>query len=241
MSSDRNKVIEAVAKYLMHTFETHKLHLSERGLSRDKPDFIAHQVIADLEEIYDEPFGYPCSTSVRIGYGGKQGIAVCRDIFADHFNRKKENNNANPSHNKMATEKKTNDLLQCVVSELCMYVKNKDELSSSFATLLGCKFRDDGQLIVALNERPVCSVDAEHFMCKLYITLSKTMSVRSSSKRPSCHKKGLHPIRHYRSRCYWDDENVRPIMLDIVETFQQCKQVGSIPVIHHTFLLPGET
>jgi hypothetical protein len=228
----RMQVVKNLGDYFLNAFEKYRNHLSERVMSRDKPDFLAHQVVSDLEEIYFQPFGDCDSCSVVFGYGAKQGASMCREIFSSSC------------HNELIeVNGKTKDaiLLDVILHQLHKYIASDQSQSANSTVVLGCKV-DKSQLVtVALNDRPLCPVDAEHFLCKLYIAISKTLSVRSSSKTPVSCKPGLHPVCFLQSEPHWDDEHVRTIMMDIIESFDQATKDCSAPLTPSILLLNGET
>jgi hypothetical protein len=125
--------------------------------------FIASQVIADVEEVVVVPFGLV--TTVTPGYGGMLGIYVVKD----------EGANGSLGYLEML-----HSLLTCICS-----IKDSELLDC-----LGLKLRD-GEVVIKLNGRSLTLVDAEHFACKIYVCMVRTQPTRACSEprpsQPHCH------------------------------------------------------
>jgi hypothetical protein len=223
----RKATVVMIGDYLMNSFEKFKLQLNERALSRHKYDFLSHQIVADLEEIYHLPFGDVTLDSVIMGSGSKQGSAACTKMVEEI------NSDKNTTGSKSVGYR---DVLQYVSSLMEGYLQN-----DSLVKILGCVSSPDGGTLVRLNKRPINFVDGEHFLCKLYVCLAKTIGQRATSKRPSFRKAGHHPVNFLGEVCYWDDENVRPIMMDMISEYENLQENGQTIKIPDILILPGES
>jgi hypothetical protein len=125
--------------------------------------FIASQVIADVEEVVVVPFGLV--TTVTPGYGGMLGISVVKDEGAN---------------GSLGYLEKLHSLLTCICN-----IKDSELLDC-----LGLKLRD-GEVVIKLNGRSLTLVDAEHFACKIYVCMVRTQPTRACSEprpsQPHCH------------------------------------------------------
>jgi hypothetical protein len=207
--------------------ERERRHIQQPKQCGDKTDFLAHQIVCDLEEIYFEPFGSVSPESVVVGYGAREGVKMCNRLLSLAVSGQ-----GNSGSN-------TEDIKE-LSDRIITFMKEKTQLASHCRTMLGCQLDSSGNLSVLLNGRSLGLQDVEHYMCKLYIGVSKTLSSRGSSANPQPCKPGLHPV-HFKDGGYpWDDENVRLILLDVVETYYACRDTGKIPTVPLVFLIPGE-
>lgn len=69
----RATCLTKLANNIHSRIEESKTHLNERNASDEKCKWLAHQVLADLEEIFEDPFGQITSESIAYGPGAKQG------------------------------------------------------------------------------------------------------------------------------------------------------------------------
>ena len=226
----RADAINELGSALLHVFESHKLHLSDRNLSPAKYNFLSHQIVCDLEEVYIDPFGGVSDTSIVLGHGGEQGLGTFDYILSTM-------GDINGTTKKNGIAKR----LAAVSRLLWEKVNSSQDVMNDYAKILGCtKNEEDGNLSVRINGRPIGPVDMEHFLCKLYIALSKTIGERANSKKPKFFKGGLHPTKCAKGVVSWDDNNVSPIMTDIIATFRELKDKKRLAETPELFLLPGE-
>ena len=144
---------------------------------KGKTDFIADNVVRDVEEIVDDPFGEV--TSTVFGHGSKTG---CGFIFLE------------------GSHKKITMLQVCEEVKHYMETQVEDDLLGLFGYY---KEWDDGSIRQILNGRRFNVVDAEHFICKCYIGSAYSRGTRTYNShhlaRPHCHPtrtKGLHTDFH---------------------------------------------
>ena len=223
----REKCVSKLAQYLEDVTERNRLHLQSRSQCPAKYAFVAHQVICDLEEVFAMPFGPVDAESIVVGTGGVQGLKACRDILAT----------AVPSG---VNREDTAEPIERLQAMLLAFLGGKSTRSFEMRKMLGCGLDSEGTVCVALNGRPFGLQDVEHFLCKLYIGITKTFSSRSSSKSPDTSKSGLHPIDFGDYDCAWDDSNVCIILRDAVDTFDKCRESKEFPITPDIFLVKGE-
>jgi hypothetical protein len=226
-SNDRQFCVNYLTRYLLDILERERRHIQQQKQCGDKTDFLAHQIVCDLEEIYFEPFGSVSPESVVVGYGAREGVKMCnRLLFA--------------SASRQGNSGSFTETIKALSDRIFSFMKEKTQVASHYRTMLGCQLDSSGNLSVLLNGRLLGLQDVEHYMCKLYIGVSKTLSSRGSSANPQPCKAGLHPV-HFKDGGYpWDDENVRLILLDVVEMYYACRESGKIPTVPLIFLIPGE-
>ena len=135
--------------------------------------FLAHQVLSDVEEIFDDPFGHVTPESVHAGCGAEQGYVMLKN----------ENGPDAPSN--------LNEALLLVVR----YMQN--EATNQDLDVTGYKKTGKEQVVRnKVNDRPFNVTDAEHFLCKLWVISKYTLpayciSNRSEATKPHCHPVNL--------------------------------------------------
>ena len=196
-SESRHQAVRKLSAYLSSVFDNHKTLVTERKRSTTKSEFLAHQIICDLEEVYVDPFGQITEESVMVGYGGKQGLRVCA----------------------AATDIPDKLPLTTLCQSVAECLRNDDRMCCLWRRITGTELDDRGNLIVALNGRLFSCVDIEHIMCKVYVGISKTISTRSTSRHPVASKPGLFPLRLNGCAIPWDNFNVRLITMDIEKAY----------------------
>lgn len=226
--TNRAECVDILTAFLIDILDKNRPHVHDRMSCQPKLAFLAHQVISDLEEVYDSPFGDVTADSVVIGYGGGQGLAICRDLcVAD-----KASTGA-----KRASEREfLKSLETIIVGEL----SRTDEVGVQTRRMMGLKLNKSLEVCVSLNNRPLRANDIEHFMCKVYIGVAKTISSRGSSSSPKSYKPGLHPIRFKDNDIAWDDTHVRTILMGVLDEYRQCSNKNTLPPADTIFLLEGE-
>jgi hypothetical protein len=132
IASCRREAVSIIGTYLFEVFETNKTHLTERTRSPDKANFIAHQIVADLEEIYIEPFGPVTPDSIVVGHGAARGI----DVSSHNINGQ-------------TIDKK----LSMLTSETVNSLIGRDNIKGAMRRLLGLELDQDNRLVIAINGR----------------------------------------------------------------------------------------
>jgi hypothetical protein len=238
LSLMRYKCLQNLSLFLLNVIEKNKLHVKERTRCGPKPEFLAHQILADLEEIYDEPFGGTTEDSIVIGHGGAQGLVICKKLTTRKENNrscaKKKGDKSNEDKSNMVRE--LTHVLQMIVSVL----KGDTPSCARLRTMLGCDADTDGRVVVALNRRALSLTDVEHFLCKLYVGASKTLLSRGASKSPETQKAGLHPVRFKNDQKPWDHENVKLILLDAIDEYESEIEKNRVPSPSPVFLFSDE-
>jgi hypothetical protein len=214
-----------LSEYLIDTVDRSITHLNERCGKSFKARFLAHQIIADLEEIYEDPFGEVTVASIVSSSGGVQGKHLCQLSIEQGMERG-------------ATAA---DPIDVVLHNIIGALSIDSEKGDYFRRALGCVSDSDGRVTIALNGRPLNRTDVEHFMCKLYIGVSKTMPGRSNTQCPRPGKQGLHPV------CFplgqlppWQDDGLRQIMETAAAAHQYILEKNWIKETPNIFILLGE-
>ena len=141
-----------------------------------KSTFIAEQVIRDLEEVINEPFGEVVETNY--GWGSTSG-SKCIIVDSSGDSKRK----------KRITKHQ-------ICKEVVRYMKEK---AGNDLLEVMCYGRDSKGVFDLQNGRYFNLVDAEHFLCKAYLASGYARGTRSYNShhlaRPFCHPtrtKGLH-------------------------------------------------
>ena len=196
-SPDRASCVKCLRDNLSAILDSCKTQFLERGnRSSSKLEFLSHQVISDLEEVYVQPFGAVTASSVVMGYGAHQGYGI---VFGD----------TDPSVEEVCSN------MEQISSFLVGRIKETNELPSS----LGLFFSgtEDDSCLVRLNARPFNFVDIEHILCKVYVGAAKTVGCRSNSLNPKTSRSGYHPVKFDDYEIPWDDNNIAEIMRHVVD------------------------
>jgi hypothetical protein len=216
-SNDRKTAISCLRNALSILLDKHKTHLYERNTNPQKMAFLSHQIVADLEEIYDDPFGAVTLDSLVPGLGSVEGLKVCSKL-----------------------EKAGRlDSIQSIYMSIRNELSVDDHLAYNRRSALGmrlCNQKDT--LMVTLNERPFSIVDVEHMLCKVYIGIAKTLPGRSNTKRPHTSKPWLHPLRG--RLVSWDNERVEKIMGTIIDAHGKLAMAGYYDNLPGHFYIEGE-
>ena len=219
---NRKECVVTLGSKLHSLVEFHKTHLHERNASDQSCKWIAHQVLADLEEVFIDPFGSVIAGSVMYGFGSKQGWYVC-------FGEKYRDDGDSPI-----------ELLDWFKNELLR--EHQGGSSMLRHDVLGLCYDDIiGESCVMINGRPIGLTDIEHFLCKVYIGTSKTISTRCTSKIPFSSKPGLHPIKlSSGQKLPWDDHWLKEIASNAIDSFKECLVNGTVVATPECFLHKGE-
>ncbi len=240
---NRRVAVAELATAIRNAVDENKTHFHERGpnVTDDKCRWLAQQIVCDLEEIFIDPFGPVTSESIVFGPGARQGWYVC---FGSKFNAKIASGGTIPNHGEDKTQGKeapTSLLLDLILEKLVV----NGEPGDLFCRIMGLERAEisGGKTAVhiRLNGRPLNVADIEHFLCKVYIGVAKTISSRSRSKTPQCSRPGLHPINFDSTTGPpWDDEQVTRILEDGVNAYEEATKAGIISHTPDCFLILDE-
>ena len=131
------------------------------GANVGRPNFIAHHVISEIEEIFRDIFGKV--VTVPVGHGGQQGLKA---VHIDSTARERI-----PAGTVKGLE---------AAAVVLDYIQNQcaDEI-----LLPICWFRDpSGVVRNMVNERELNIGDSEHVACKIYIGISRTRGTRAHNR-----------------------------------------------------------
>ncbi len=213
-TKSRESAVHTLTNWLRHIYSQigirDRIGINERSRTR----FLAGQIIADLEEIYSDPFGVITIESVPVGYGGTIGLSTLTGGT--------QKNNASK-------------LLQLLTA-----LKKSARENPAIRDMLTLSLCAEDALVFKLNGRPLSIVDVEHMCCKLYIALSKTVSTRARSKHPQSSKGGHHPI-DFNGEVPWEDTLVKSICAEAVTSYQRAWDAGEIDKAPTICRIPGES
>ena len=181
---------------------------------KNKLNFLAHQVLADVEEIFADPFGLVEPHNILMGSGAEQGFKMLKNF----------NGPQSPRDVKEAMEMITKYMNDVVTS---------DDLS-----MMGYSGNDSGKLLVVnkVNGRPFNATDAEHFLCKLWVISKYTLPANSYATQAKATKPHCHPV-YWRGKELPIVDSVDSIMNDIITLHEQVGLENEIPDF---CLLPNE-
>jgi len=139
-----------------------------------KARFTAYMVVADLEEVFDTPFGEVTEDSIFPGYGGETGHCFMR---------------MDKTKGMKGDPMSFTQMLEQIKATLDDWDKEHPKLKLLCLGALGLQ-EIDGNLYWKMNGRELNLVDMEHWCCKLHIMISLSYSSRSGSQKPE-------PYKHY--------------------------------------------
>jgi hypothetical protein len=165
--------------------------------------FLAQQIVADVEEIFDFPYGPVTAEGMKSGSGSFQGYEMMRngDLTTADFST--------------------------VLSSVVSYFEQR--CSDEDLMILGYRRVGDVAPIVMLrnvvNGRPFNYTDAEHFLCKGWIIAKYTFPQNTASVQPISSRPHCHPIKIVDSVTF-QLPNVTAIMNDIIDSFEAMSDRG---------------
>jgi len=175
--------------------------------------FLSQQILADIEELFSDPFGPVITKTLVAGFGAKEGLKTI-------LNEKDKATMAN------------------IFDEYVAMVK---KLPDEMLGILGLKQISKGMVINKRNSRPISATDGEHALCKLYLLICHTMGGRCFSKKPNASKPHCWPLRLCQH--YWEqDDNafITKIFQEIDNAFELCKANNELKSLPGCCWLIGE-
>jgi hypothetical protein len=179
--------------------------------------FLVQEIIADINEIYMNPFGEQSvdGTSIILGHGALTALRILKG---------REGGNDNTWW------------LRKIYDSFSTH--SKGEQGKEFLKTLGLCITGRGSVVTRLNGRLVDMKDVEHFLCKVYIMVYKTIGDRSVTLRPLATTPWCHPLR-LRSQCAWDSDRVFCIFEESIQAAQRLVEKEKL-VLPSVFRLRGE-
>jgi len=197
----------------------------------DKISFFLCLVMADFEEIYDDPFGTVHLESVAIGLGASNGISLVKDLI---LKEQAKDSAGDQEKKRWERQKLPKSDHESVLQTLLEHFVNRAKVDPTFREIMGWYLaehsnKNTGSVILnrefsesdllpgtidnVLNGRPVNSVDAEAILCKLATIIQRNSGSRSTSNSPPQQQKSdCHPFPIEMENCVWDDDLVRLVM-----------------------------
>jgi hypothetical protein len=214
-SNNRLDAVNCMVDYLMDAFRKNRTYMLDRDntILRKRFRFLSHQIIADIEEVYDNPYGEVSAESVMYGPGSTYGRRVCvgESLSDDDY-----------------------------YSGVLRHLEGDGDSSQSFRKMLGCLLTEDGRVVVGLNLRPLCLTDLEHWFCKVYIGAAKTLPGRSDTIHPASSKPGHHPTLVNQLHPLREEGFLSMLLAQVVDEYCQRKTRLQIRYTPERFLLCGE-
>jgi hypothetical protein len=198
----RNKAVLAVKSLLDITLEQ---------MDRKRTMFFAAQIISDLEEFWDSPFG--SVKTVHPGSGATWFLGAYRRGLSP-IEKKTE-----VTSDMMICEKIVRELQECSDLELACLGYYVDAV-------------DDGSIRNKLNHRLITANDGEHKACKGGIRITRTLPAYRISRRIAPTQPSFHPIH---CDIEWPPA-VYDIAHDAVHAFDQLVIKNKWPQLHELFL-----
>jgi hypothetical protein len=176
----RKEVVNLFVKFMQRCGETDR---------EDSYRFVAGQVVAEIEEVFNDPFGDITFESINQAYGSQEAMFCVTDEAGKEYVERES----------LGSER-TKDKIKTLFDE-CLRAYHC--LSDDALHILHLE-RHEGRIRIRLNQRWLCYKDVEHFLCKGYIVCNKTHAGRAMSFHPRHSEPHCHPIR-------WLNENGTPM------------------------------
>jgi hypothetical protein len=128
---------------------------------------LAQLILADVEELFVDPFGPVVSDAVIAGPGGGAGHIMFR---------------------KGGGPTSLSDALEAIIEYMTK------EAHPIWLQLVGYQKTPQGDVVNILNGRPFNATDAEHFLCKAWVAAKLTLGHYRNSLRPQSTKPHCHPM-----------------------------------------------
>jgi hypothetical protein len=156
--------------------------------------WIAHAVVADLEEFVIDPYGTVTPSSVRRGPYSVNGHEMINNGLSSKM-----------------------DFEECLDS-LVHHVHNKTD--DDLLRILGYEKRNDGQVTNRVNGRNFNSTDAEHFLCKAWLNAKITFGNYRVIQYPKQCNSFTHPspVLHR-----MNNDIINQIMKEMEHAYSNCK------------------
>ena len=178
-----------------------------------KLNFMAHQILADVEEVFREPFGTVLPDSVVAGRGAQQGLKMLKNGKCQ-----------GPEINIQQALKLIIDYMQEQAT--------KEDLVMTGYQRIGVK----SEVCNKVNGRPFNATDAEHFLCKMWVITKYTLPAYTNARQPKLTKPHCHPV-NLRGRESKPCPLLEEIMTDILQGYKKGRQDLEAPAF---CLLHGE-
>ena len=196
--TSRRQVRDSICDHLTASiFGRFSLYENRRNDCKRMP-FLVNVMMADMEEIYDRPFGEVTWESTVLGCGGEMGLRLVKDTM------------------KLDSLQKAAD---CVIKFL-------HDCSSNLLKVLGWrKWR--GVVVSLFKGRKFNYNDIDQTSCKLAIYCLLISPSRSISKKPLPFKNYCHPVffsgakYNFYEHCNWMGEHVKSVVQSMIECFEK--------------------
>lgn len=162
--------------------------------------FMAQLVVADVEELFDDPFGKVTTKGTVAGHGGKEGHTMLK--------------NAGGS-------KKLEDAINDIIHHVC------NVLSDNELMILGYEKDKTNNVVNKVNRRPFNATCAEHTLCKLWMIAKLTLA-HYNSRYPNPTKPHCHPVKMPNGENIFCTE-IQSTMNEIVAAFKTLRVHLQIP------------
>ena len=176
----------------VHILKEMLFECSERDATGDV-GFMSQQVVADVEELFVDPFGKVEADGIHFGSGSKNGLYMIR--------------NGNEHYKKMTDA--------AVIQSLIKYME--EQVCEADLNMIGYTRAKHGKrtIVNLLNNRALNATDAEHFLCKAWVVAKYTLPNNSSAIQPNSTKPHCHPLNVRGDGCK-STPNLSRLMRNIV-------------------------
>jgi len=172
----RRAIRDAIAKAITDAGEV--LQLGDDNCQK-----IAHFILADIEGIFPAFAGDVTLESVKMGHGGNCGL----DFF-------KRNSPTSKQSGLNTVGARRLERLQGFYNEMKAHLLQKNNKAKYTRSTLLLVLSEDNKLVNLVSLREFSLIDAEHCLCKLYVTIISCTSSRTIAIRKRNHEIHCHPV-----------------------------------------------
>ena len=169
------------------------------GGAKTKTRWLAQMIIADMDAVFDKPFGICRPEDLVMGYGSASCLIFFRngDLYRKQMVKgwKKKGKKAHKNDvAAKAEEDEANDFAD-VLHDIIKYVNDPQLVPDKCLWVAGYKRTTSGDVVNLVNGALFDAKDAEHWMCKLYYQVKFTAPNYLGSVKPMATKHYCWPQR----------------------------------------------
>ena len=174
--------------------------------SKGNIEFLAQQILADLEGLFGYVFGEPKATGITAGHAGDLGYLMIVWAMA----------------------KEDTPTLAKILKQIVDGVQKGEFFNDEWLGIGGYKQNSKNVVVNKVNGLPFNVTDAEHWLCKSWVIVKKTFNHYRNSMYPVPLEPHYHPIKwpgNETPTTITNDSVVDSVMQDIIELFHKWTEV----------------
>ena len=177
--------------------------------SKGNIEFLAQQVVADVEGLFGYVFGEPRAEGIMAGHAGDLGYLMIV----------------------WAMDKEETPTLAEILQQIVDGVQKGKYFNDEWLGIGGYERNSDNVVVNKVNGLPFNVTDAEHWLCKAWVIVKKTFNHYRNSMYPVPLEPHYHPIKWPGRKTplsITNDGKVDGVMQDIIELFHKWTEVDDL-------------